>query len=369
MKNNATVELQNFFYDKRVLVTGHVTYLYSWLCILLHKMGARLIGFSIQEPDIPNLYKEADVHEFMHVYVERTGNMDVLERINKEFQPEIVIQLSSICGYVENHDVRGLYMFNLPRVLNTLEMSRQSSHVRVFVNLIPDYLDNTILRKCNITKTGEIKLMMGSFRLIEFLTAGYRNAYFNPENHDSHKKSFVNLSFLNPIGGGDWSRDNTLKNYFDSLEKNEKKLIVCPGSRHSLIHVIDVMMKVLDIVYKLYTPSKNEIVDYKMISQDSFLKDEVWMAEFLKDLYHDKNFTIKTDQKFLFDETLTTDMFHMPDYKQITDWVPRWDVRTALVKTIEWYQARERGANMQRYSFNQIDEFLDRQQPISLPLL
>ena len=53
-------------------------------------------------------------------------------------------------------------------------------------------------------------------------------------------------------------------------------------------------------------------------------------------------------------------MFHVPDYKQITDWVPRWDATTALIKTIEWHQARERGANMQRYSFNQIDTFLNQ---------
>jgi len=360
MKNSTSVELQNFFDDKRILVTGHVTYLYSWLCMLLHKMGAKLTGFSTQKPAKPNLYEEADVYELMSFYVERTNNRDVLERINHEFQPEIVIQLSSMCGYVENLDVRNLYTFNLPRVLNTLEMSRQSSHVRVFVNLIPDYLDNTILQKCDNKKTGEIDLMKGGFRLIEFLTAGYRNAYFNPNHYDCHKKSFVNLSFLNPIGGGDWSRDNLLKDYFTSLEKNGKELVVHPGSRHNLVHVLDVLMKVLDTVYKLYTPSKNEIVDSKIVNQESFLKDEIWIAEFLKELYHDKDFIIKTDQKFSSNETIITEMFHMPDYKQITDWLPRWDEKTALLKTIEWYQARERGANMQRYSLNQIDEFLNQ---------
>ena len=120
------------------------------------------------------------------------------------------------------------------------------------------------------------------------------------------------------------------------------------------------MMKVLDTVCKLYTPSKNEIVDSEIVSQEPFLKDELWIAEFLKKLYHDKGFIIKTDQKLSSNETITTDMFHVPDYKQITDWVPRWDATTALIKTIEWHQARERGANMQRYSFNQIDTFLNQ---------
>jgi len=360
MKNSTSVELQNFFDDKRILVTGHVTYLYSWLCMLLHKMGAKLTGFSTQKPAKPNLYEEADVYELMSFYVERTNNIDVLERINHEFQPEIVIQLSSMCGYVENLDVRNLYTFNLPRVLNTLEMSRQSSHVRVFVNLMPDYLDSMTLQRYNDKNTGEIDLIMGNFRLIEFLTAGYRNAYFNPKYYDFHKKSFVNLSFLNPIGGGDWSGNNLLNNYFTSLEKNEKELIVRPGIRHNIVHVLDVMMKVLDIVCKLFTPSKNEIVDSLILNQNPSLKDEAWITEFLKDLYHDKDFTIKTDKNFSSNGTVATDMFHVPDYKQITDWVPCWDVKTALVKTIEWYQVRERGANMQRYSFNQIDEFLDQ---------
>ena len=164
MTNSTPVELKNFFYDKRILVTGHVTYLYSWLCMLLHRMGAKLIGFSIQKPESPNLYEEADVHEFMRVYVEKTDNIDVLERINKEFHPEIVIQLSSLCGYVENFEVKDLYMFNLPGVLNILEMSRQSSHVRVFMNLISDYLENTILQKCD-NKNGRNRFDDGKFSI------------------------------------------------------------------------------------------------------------------------------------------------------------------------------------------------------------
>lgn len=359
MKDSLPIELQDFFYDKRILITGHVNYLGSWLCMLLHKMGAKLTGLSIQKPENPNLYDEADVHEFVHTYIDKTNNTDVLDHINRELQPEIVIHLSSACGYIENFDPKDLYTFNLLGALNTLEMSKQSSHVRVFMNLIPDYFNNAILRRYNKKKLGEIDLMMGSFRSTEFLTTGYRNAYFNPNYYDRHQKSFVNLSFLNPIGGGDWSKNNALKNYFNSLEKNTKELVVHPDSRHSLIHVLDVMMKVLDIIYKLHTPSINEIVDSKIVSQESFLRDEVWIAEFLKKLYHDKDFVIKTDQKFSSNESVATDLFYMYDYKHITDWIPRWDAVTALTKTIEWYQARERGANMQRYSLNQIDEFLN----------
>ncbi|MCK9509053.1 MAG: NAD-dependent epimerase/dehydratase family protein [Pigmentiphaga sp.] len=353
-------DLQDFFYNKRILVTGHVTYLGAWLCMLLSKMGAKLTGLSIQKPENPNLYEEADVHEIVHAYIDKANNTDVLDRINREFQPEIVIQLSSVCGYIENFDPKDIYTSNLLGTLNTLETSRQSNHVRVLVNLIPDYLDNAILRKCDKKKIGEIDLIMGSFRSTEFLTTGYRNAYFNPNQYDRHQKSFVNLSIINPIGGGDWSKNNSLKHYATLLKQNKKELVANPDSYYSLIHVLDIMMKVLDTIYTLYAPPvQNEIVDSKIIGSKLSLKDEVWITHFLKELYPDKNFTIKTEQKPVSNNPATAELSYMSDYRQINDWIPRWDAETALTKTIEWFQARERGANMQRYSLNQIDEFLN----------
>ena len=51
----------NFWYNKKVFVTGHTGFKGSWLCIFLKILGAKITGYSLKPKSKPNLYNLAKV--------------------------------------------------------------------------------------------------------------------------------------------------------------------------------------------------------------------------------------------------------------------------------------------------------------------
>ena len=52
-----------FYKGKRVLITGHTGFKGSWLCEVLVKYGAYVIGYSLQPPTEPSLYRLAGIEK------------------------------------------------------------------------------------------------------------------------------------------------------------------------------------------------------------------------------------------------------------------------------------------------------------------
>ena len=64
---------KNFWYGKKVLITGHTGFKGSWLSLWLQNMGANIIGVSLDPPTEPSLYKQANIAK---------GIKDIREDIN-----------------------------------------------------------------------------------------------------------------------------------------------------------------------------------------------------------------------------------------------------------------------------------------------
>lgn len=351
-------DLMKFYNDKKILIIGHTTFIGSWLTLLLHSYGAKLSGFSIKPPVYPNFYEETDLHELIHSYIGDVRDFERFNTINQLQQPEIVIHLSSVCGYIDSVEPKELYTINLLGSLNALEVCRQSAHTRVFVNLVPDYSGTMMLKSCGKNNQGELDLVTGSFRSTEFLTTGYRNAYFHANNSPVFPKSVANIKTFPPVGGGDWSKNNLIQEYVQAMLSNKNQLTVRPDNVRFMLHVLDMLTGVLVATRKFYEDASTSdvVCDCKIEAGDTYFMDEKWVAQTFSKHWDENEIVIKTDQK-----QPTGQLPYSGDssgYIPVSNWTPKWDAETALKKTIEWHQARERGANMQRFSLGQVEEFL-----------
>ena len=54
---------ENFWKNKKVLVTGHTGFKGSWLCMCLKHLGANVTGISLDPPSSPNLFEVAKVYK------------------------------------------------------------------------------------------------------------------------------------------------------------------------------------------------------------------------------------------------------------------------------------------------------------------
>jgi len=353
--------LKHFYSDKKILITGHTTFIGSWLAMMLHQLGAKLTGCSIKPPSNPNLYDEADIHELIDSHIGDVRNYEFFNEIVRNEQPELVIHLSSIFGFCNSIEPNELYAINMLGTLNALEVCRQSESVRVFINLVPDYSNGLLLKNCDKKNQGELDLVMGSFRSTEFLTSGYRNAYFDAASYAQHHKSIVNVKILPPLGGGDWSKNNLIQDYITVLLKGKKEIVARPTKTISTIHVLDVLSGLLNNVFKLHHDAADNLHDRMIFPDGAHLKDEQWIAETFASIWGSGKVSVKNVQGSSTDKnSADKNELIMQGYADMPDWTPGWDAVTALRKTVEWHQARERGANMQRFSMGQVEEYLNK---------
>jgi len=352
--------LREFYKNKKILILGHSTFMGSWLSLMLHSLDAQVTGCSIKPPVNPNLYHEADIDELITSYLGDVRDFDFLNAIVLKHQPEIVIHLSAVSGFCDSIEPKELYGLNLLGVLNALEVCKQSDCVRVFINLVPDHSRSSFFRNCDKKNQGELDLIMGSFRSTEFLTTGYRNAYFDDLNFSLlHPKVVVNIKSLPPLGGGDWSKNNIFQDYFRVVTKSKKNILSHPGISHIMVHVLDVLYGNLMMARSLYLDSTHNITDYKIHPGIDFYRDETWVTQTFCDIWGEgAAFTVQHNEKLLM-KTLQYSEHNGSSYDDIPDWHPRWNAEMSLRKTIEWEKARERGANMQRFSLGQIEGFLE----------
>ena len=84
-----------FWHNRAVLVTGHTGFKGGWLALWLQRLGARVIGFSLEPPTSPSFYEQAGV---------ATGMVDVrgdirdpaaLQQVLSAHHPEIVFHLAA----------------------------------------------------------------------------------------------------------------------------------------------------------------------------------------------------------------------------------------------------------------------------------
>ena len=46
----------DFYRGKRILITGHTGFKGTWICQILHELGADITGYALQPPTSPSLF-------------------------------------------------------------------------------------------------------------------------------------------------------------------------------------------------------------------------------------------------------------------------------------------------------------------------
>jgi CDP-glucose 4,6-dehydratase len=81
----------DFWQGKRVLVTGHTGFKGSWLCLLLERLGAIVIGYSRKPESQPNLYDMACVEKGITSIIGELSDDELLQSSFAKYKPEIVL--------------------------------------------------------------------------------------------------------------------------------------------------------------------------------------------------------------------------------------------------------------------------------------
>lgn len=325
---------------KTVLVTGHTGFKGSWLSLWLTMMGARVVGYALAPPTVPNHY---DLLNLDMISIEgdiRDGQKlcDVLAL----HKPEIVFHLAAqpLVRHSYNNPVE-TYQTNVIGTLNVYEACRRSDSVRAIVSVTTDKVYENKEWHWGYRENDELggyDPYSSSKACAEILTASYRNSFFPlTEYGTSHQTLLATARAGNVIGGGDWGKDRLIPDIMKATAIGEPVVIRNPHSVRPWQHVLESLSGYLLLGQKLLNGDASfaDSWNFGPMIQDSAAVHSV--AKDIHNFWRATNFAVTAGAT---DNLHEARMLRLDTSKANSQlqWLPVWNYDKTISKTVEWYR-------------------------------
>ena len=347
----------DFYRGKSVFVTGHTGFKGSWLCKLLKMAGANVTGYSLGLPTDPALFEIAEIGRDM---TSVTGDISDYERLKAAFdraQPEIVLHLAAQPIVRDGYKAPVYtYQTNVMGTVNILECVRNSECVRSFLNVTTDKVYKNREWEWGYRENEELDgydPYSNSKSCSELVTHSYKSSFFA-----DGRTAISTARAGNVIGGGDYASDRIIPDCIRAVCAGKEITVRSPFSTRPYQHVLEPLCAYLMIARKQYEDisfagwynvgpdecgcvTTGELAD---IFCKCWGKDAHWKNIAEENAPHEASF-LKLDCSKI---------------KSVFGWKPRWDIREAVERTVEWTKAWLSGEDVNRCMEKQINDYLER---------
>lgn len=344
----------DFWNGKKVLVTGHTGFKGTWLCEILHYLGAEVIGYALDSPTDPSVFSILKTDVRIDSVLGDIRNFEKLEQTFQDNKPEIVFHLAAQpivkTSYAEP---RYTYETNVMGTVNILESVRKTDSVKSVVNVTTDkvyennewcwgYRENDRLDGYDPYSNSK--------SCSELVTVSYVRSFF--------EDSYTAVSTAragNVIGGGDFATNRIIPDCVRAASQGKEIIVRNPYSIRPYQHVLEPIFAYMMIAEKQYSnkeysgcynigPEMKSCVTTGEIT-DLFCKswgNVSWKNISEINALHEANFLkldcSKIDQKF--------------------GWRSKWEIEQSISKTVEWYKAFYNKENVYKLTIRQLEDYL-----------
>jgi len=325
--------------EKTVLVTGHTGFKGSWLAYWLNQMGAKVIGYSLEAPTIPNHINLLNLN-----IISIIGDIRDLEKLNQTietYNPDIVFHLAAqpLVRLSYENPIE-TYETNVIGTLKVFEACRKNN-IKAIVNITSDkayenkewiwgYRENDPM--------GGYDPYSSSKGCADLLANSYRNSYFNPKEYKkTHITLLASCRAGNVIGGGDWAQDRLITDIMVSVSQGKKVSIRNPRATRPWQHVLEPLSGYLHIGQKLLEEKVEfgEAWNFGPSDEGSITVEEV--VQNVKKHWAKIDYEINSDPHQLHEANLLK--LDCSKAHILLKWKDVWDSETTFLKTVKWYKA------------------------------
>jgi CDP-glucose 4,6-dehydratase len=353
----------NIYKGKCVLLTGHTGFKGSWLAIWLYALGAKIVGYALD----PYGAKDNFVLSKIGTKIESDTRADIrnrekLHEVFTAYQPDIVFHLAAQPLVRQSYrQPAETWETNVMGSINILEEVRQCPSTKVAVMITSDkcyenreqwwgYRENEAM--------GGYDPYSSSKGAAEIAVSAWRRSFMNPLYYEKHGKAVASARAGNVTGGGDWALDRIIPDCIRAIESGLPIEIRSPQSVRPWQHVLDPLSGYLTLGAKLWdNPVKYAEAWNFGPSMDSVRP--VWdIARMVVEKYGQGELKDCSGNASLHEAKLLALDITKARYK--LGWAPKWDIHTAIEKTVEWYM-RYQEEDVCQLCLKQIADYNDDQ--------
>lgn len=334
-----------FWAGKRVFLTGHTGFKGGWLSLWLSQLGAVMRGYALPPSTTPNFFTLCDVQAHLHHQSADIRDTTTLSAALRDFAPDIVFHLAAQ-PLVRASYARPLetYATNIMGTVFLLDAISQTPSVQASVIVTSDkvYAENARAH-VETSPLGGHDPYSASKACTELVTASFPTA-----------KKLASVRAGNVIGGGDWSADRLLPDFFRAIFADEPLKICNPRAIRPWQHVLDPLCGYLLAAEHVWHNAAQKSA-WNFAPAPEGEADVETIAVKLCAQWPAARYEISPQQGAPHEAPVLR--LNAEKAQRDLAWQPRWDLNTALIATADWYRACHQGAAMADFSLSQIEAY------------
>ena len=357
--------LDKAYRGKTVLVTGHTGFKGAWLSLWLIRLGARVVGYSLEPPSRPSLFEAIELGKLSEIEDIRGDVRDysrILEVMSNS-APDMVFHLAAqSLVRLSYQEPRATYETNVMGTANLLDAVRRTGRPCAVIVVTSD--------KCyenreQVWGYREVDPMGGhdpyssSKGCCELVTTAYLSSFFRPEQYGkTHEVGLSSARAGNVIGGGDWAADRLVPDCVRALSRKEEIVLRYPKAIRPWQHVLEPLSGYLLLGARLLqdAPRYTGAWNFGPSDHEAWTVEDV-VQEIIRH-WGSGSYRVESDGQPREAHWLKLDCSKARVH---LGWRPRYDVREALKLSVAWYRqfySENSKADLHRRTADQIAAYM-----------
>ena len=242
--------MNNFFTNKRILITGHTGFKGAWLCQILLLFKAKILGISKDKFD-ETLFKSLNIHNriFKSRKIDLTNYLKSEKEILK-FKPQIVFHLAAQSLVIPSIiEPKKTLSNNINSSINIFEILNKTKTLKSFICVTSDKCYEITKNKKSFNENDKLG-GNDPYSISKACTELIFNFYKN--NSVKSRAGYASVRAGNIIGGGDFTKYRLVPDMIKA-NKNKKEIILRdPNNIRPWQHVLDCLFGYLTLSKKIY---------------------------------------------------------------------------------------------------------------------
>lgn len=244
----------DFFRGRQVLITGHTGFKGSWLTLWLNRLGANVIGISLEPITKPNLFSRAYIESLCEHHICDIRDSAAIAALVKSTKPEIIFHLAAQplvrTSYRQPVET---FSTNIMGSVHLLDALRGIESVKAVVMVTTDKVyqnQEWLTPYSEQDRLGGHDPYSASKAASELVIACYRESFLAEQGI-----ALATARAGNVIGGGDWSDDRLIPDAVRAWQNQTPLEIRRPEAVRPWQHVLEPLFGYMKLAQTLYQQS------------------------------------------------------------------------------------------------------------------
>ena len=366
------IMFDNRYANKTVLVTGHTGFKGSWLSLWLHRLGAKVVGLSLDPPTSPANFNVSEISSLLLDHrIADIRDQSMVEAIVRDHKPEFIFHLAAQPLVRLSYECpRETFDVNVMGTACVLDAVRAVAHP---TNVVIVTSDKCYENREQVWGYREDDSMGGhdpysaSKGCTEVLAASYRRSFFPANRVHEHGICVATARAGNVIGGGDWAKDRIMTDIVAALANGQPVNVRNPHAVRPWQHVLEPLSGYLTLAAGMertkapelcsgwnFGPTEGSTITVGQLCDIAVAE---WGTGCWNDLSSGSHLHEAAILRLCIDKSTTA-----------LGWNPCWSVNECISRTINWYRKAASADSMREASLIDIQAYENAMKPVSLKI-